>query len=32
EDREPVDGEWEVVGRETSIERVLWRRVGQSSC
>ena len=32
EDREPVDGEWEIVGRETSIERVLWRRVGQSSC
>ena len=32
EDRRPVDGEWEIVGRETSIERVLWRRVGQSVC
>lgn len=32
EDRKPIDGEWEIVGRETSIERVLWRRVGQSSC
>ena len=32
EDRKPVDGEWEIVGRETSIERVLWRRVGLSSC
>jgi hypothetical protein len=32
EDRKPVEGEWEIVGRETSIERVLWRRVGQSSC
>jgi len=32
EDRRPVDGEWEIVGRETSIERVLWRRVGQSAC
>ena len=31
-DRKPVDGEWEIVGRETSIERVLWRRVGLSSC
>lgn len=31
-DRKPIDGEWEIVGRETSIERVLWRRVGQSSC
>lgn len=31
-DRMPVDGEWEIVGRETSINRVLWRRVGQSSC
>ena len=31
-DRKPVDGEWEIVGREISIERVLWRRVGQSSC
>jgi hypothetical protein len=32
EDRRPMDGDWEIVGRETSIERVLWRRVGQSSC
>jgi hypothetical protein len=32
EDRRPVDGEWEIVSRETSIERVLWRRVGQSVC
>ena len=32
EDRRPVNGEWEIVGRETSIARVLWRRVGQSSC
>ena len=31
-DRKPIDGEWEIVGRETSIERVLWRRVGLSSC
>jgi predicted small integral membrane protein len=31
-DRKPVDGEWEIVGREISIERVLWRRVGLSSC
>ena len=32
EDRRPVDGEWEIIGREASIERVLWRRVGQSVC
>ncbi len=32
EDRQPVDGEWEIVGREITIDRVLWRRVGQSSC
>ena len=32
EDRRPGDGEWEIVGRETFIERVLWRRVGQSVC
>jgi len=32
EDRRPVDGEWEIVGRETFIARVLWRRVGQSFC
>ena len=31
-DRKPADGEWEVVGHEVSIERVLWRRVGKSSC
>ena len=32
EDRRPVDGEWEIVGRETYIARVLWRRLGQSFC
>ena len=32
EDRRPVDGEWEIVSRETFIERVLWRRVGRPSC
>lgn len=32
EDRRPVDGEWEIVSRETFIKRVLWRRVAQSSC
>lgn len=32
EDRRPVDGEWEIIGREASIERVLWRRVGESVC
>jgi hypothetical protein len=32
EERRPVDGEWEIISRETSIERVLWRRLGQSSC
>jgi hypothetical protein len=31
-DRKPIDGEWEIIGREISIERVLWRRVGLSSC
>lgn len=31
-DRPPVEGEWVVVAEETALGRVLWQRVGATSC
>lgn len=31
-DRPPVDGDWIVVAEETALGRVLWQRVGATSC
>jgi hypothetical protein len=31
-DRPPIEGEWKVVAEESALSRVLWQRVGVTSC